>query len=192
MNRDDTFDETPDSSQPLKKPLDGQAVDTEEFFSILYEDLHQMALTIFAGERQNQTLQPTALISEAYMRLAKQRAEWQNKEQFFAVAARMMRRVLADYGRSRHSEKRGGGRERVTLVDHATGERITELDALEVEGALQKLASVSERLVQVVELRLFAGLDLDSTARYLGTSRATVVRDWAKARLLLSTYIEGS
>ncbi len=192
MSQDDASADASTPSQHLTKLLDGRVVDTDRLFSILHEDLHRMALAIFASEQQDQTLQPTALVNEAYLRLANQRAEWQNREHFFAVAARSMRRVLADYGRSRQSEKRGGDRQRVTLVDHSNGEQVTELDIFEVEEALQKLGRVSERLVQVAELRLFAGLDLDATARVLGTSRATVVRDWAKARLLLSTYAVGS
>ncbi len=191
MSPDDAPAETSGPSQHLTKLLDGRIVSTDMLFSILHEDLHRMALAIFAGERPNQTLQPTALVSEAYLRLVDQRTEWQNREHFFAVVARSMRRVLADYGRTRQSERRGGDRQRVTLADLSNGRKVTELDISEVEEALQKLGQVSERLVRVAELRLFTGLDLDATGRILGISRATAVREWAKARLLLSTYTEG-
>lgn len=188
MSPEDSSTGPPADSHQLTRLFDGRVVGTDTLFSILNEDLRRMAIAVFAGERKDQTLQPTVLVNEAYLRLADQRAEWQNREHFFAVAARSMRRVLVDQARGRQREKRGGDRQRVTLVDQASNKTLAELDMLEVEDALQQLGKVSERLVQIAELRLFAGLGLDATARVLGVARSTAASDWARARTLLSAY----
>ena len=138
-----------------------------------------MAARYMAGERVGHTLQPTALVNELYLRLVDvDRVRWQNRSHFFAVAARLMRRVLVDSARSRGYQKRGGGAERVTFdeaiaIDIGRGHELVALD-----DALAALAQLSPRQSQVVEMRFFGGLSVEEIASVLGVSAATVMRDW--------------
>jgi RNA polymerase sigma-70 factor, ECF subfamily len=152
----------------------------------IYADLHQQASRAMRREGVEHTLQPTALVNEAYMRLVNQsRVQWKNRSHFFGVAARMMRRVLVDHARERLAVKRGGHRVQVTLsgADAVAGEDHGEVLAL--HEALERLATFDERQARIVELRYFGGLDIEETAEAMSISPATVKREWAMARAWL-------
>lgn len=152
----------------------------------IYADLHQQAARAMRREGDEHTLQPTALVNEAYMRLVNQkRVQWKNRSHFFGVAAQMMRRVLVDHARERLAAKRGGHKVQVTLsgADVASGEDHGEVLAL--HEALERLATFDERQARIVELRYFGGLDIEETAQAMSISPATVKREWAVARAWL-------
>lgn len=144
------------------------------------------------NERDDHTLQPTALVHEAYMRLMDQRSvSWQNRSHFFGIASQAMRRILVDHARRRRASKRHGG-ERVTLDESVSAPPVQSLDVIALDSALTRLAELNERQASVVELRFFGGLDIDQTAEALGISPATVKRDWTFARAFLQREMEGS
>ncbi len=153
---------------------------------LVYDELRRLARDYLRRERPDHTLQPTALVNEAYLRLVDQkRMRWQNRAHFFAIAAQMMRRILIDHARSKHFEKRGGGVPRVALDEAAvlSDERAGELVAL--DEALTGLAALDERKGRVVELRYFGGLSVEEVAEVLGVSADTVTRDWRRAKAFL-------
>ena len=163
---------------------DRQSVDT--LLPIVYQELRRLAAHYLKGERPGQTLQPTALVHEAYLRLMKDKPDrWQNRAHFCAIAAHSMRQILIERARARGAQKRGGPRQRVTLDDaHLAAE--AEPDALlELDDAMQRLAAFEPRLARVVECRFFGGLTESETAEALGITVRTVQRDWVKARVLL-------
>jgi RNA polymerase sigma factor (TIGR02999 family) len=150
---------------------------------LVYEELRRIAGRQMGREHAGHTLTPTALVHEAYLKLVDQtRVQWVNRAQFFAVAARLMRRILLDHARRVHAGKRGGGWERLTLEDAQIpiAERAAELIAL--DDALARLAALNPRLAQVVECRYFGGMTEDETAAALGVTDRTVRRDWVKAK----------
>jgi RNA polymerase sigma-70 factor, ECF subfamily len=152
---------------------------------LVYEELRRVARRQMRGERAAHTLQPTAVVHEVYLRLVDQRhAQWQNRAQFFAVAARMARRVLLNHARDRRAQKRGGDATRVTLVE-AEGSGPREVDLIDLDEALQRLGALDPAQEQVVELRYFGGLTIEETAAVVGSSPATVKRDWQSARAWL-------
>ena len=156
----------------------------------LYADLRRLAQHRLESERSDHTLQPTALVHEVYLRLEEQRSPFQNREQFLSFAARAMRRVLVDYARKHNAAKRGGGAQHLTLsgLDSAGDAAFaieSEVDPLDLDRALEKLASLDERQVQIVELRYFAGGTTSEIASTLGISTATVEREWRMARAWL-------
>jgi RNA polymerase sigma factor (TIGR02999 family) len=157
----------------------------EQLVPILYAELRAIAGQYMRSERSDHTLQPTALVHEAFMKLVDQkRVDWQNRAHFLAVAARTMRRILVDHARKQKAAKRGGGG-KVTLHEDLVAEDAMEIDVLALEDALVKLCELDERAHQVVELRFFAGLDVAETAAVLGVSEPTVKRDWRFARAWL-------
>lgn len=182
----------PDSeAQPTRTTRlgDGREVSSEELATLVYEDLRAMAAAFF-GRGAGQTLQPTALVHEAYLRLADQsHRDWQNRGQFLAVAARMMRRVLVDAFRARGALKRVDDAQRVTLSDALPDGAAVELDPLDLEAALERLAGVKDRYVQIVELRFFAGLTVEETGKVLELSERQIWKDWNKARSYLAVYL---
>ena len=164
----------------------------DQMLPVVYEELHRMAANYLSREATGHTLQPTALVHEAYLRLVDQRrVDWRNRAQFLGLAASMMRRILVNHARDRAARKRGGNPERVSLslVESPSGRPDVELIAL--EDALQNLAAVDERKSRVVELKFFGGLTIDEIAEVLGISAATVEREWAFARAWLYDAIEG-
>jgi RNA polymerase sigma factor (TIGR02999 family) len=164
---------------------DGRAL--ERLVPLVEAELHQIARRCMAGERLEHSLQATALVNEAYLRLVDaQRVRWQDRSHFLAMSARLMRRVLVDHARMRGYQKRGGRAVRVTWVDGFGGSDEHPHDIVALDEALQALAAFDERKSSVVELRFFGGLSVDETAHELGISSATVLRDWklAKAWLL--------
>lgn len=161
----------------------GDARAADHLVPLVYDELRRIASRQLRRESEGHTLSPTALVHEAYLRLVDQtRVQWVNRAQFFAVAARLMRRVLLDHARRVGAAKRGGGWKRMELegADIAVEERAAELIAL--DDALEKLAALNPRLSQVVECRFFGGMTEEETAAALGVTDRTVRRDWIKAK----------
>ncbi len=172
-------------SQLLRAWSDGDQSALDRLTPIVYQELHRLARWHMRGERPGHSLQATALVNEAYMRLADYKhMGWQNRAHFFAVSAQVMRRILVDYAR-RHNLKRGGGVQRVSLDEAAIvgGDRPADLVAL--DDALKTLARLDPRKAQVVELRFFGGLSVPETAEVLKLSAVTVMRDWNTAKAWL-------
>ena len=153
---------------------------------LVYEELRRMAARYMRGEREGHTLQPSALVNEAYLRLADHRnMQWQGRAHFFGVAAQAMRRVLVDHARTRDSGKRGGGQQKVVLEEAALAAVEPEADLVALDEALRELARLSERKARVVELRYFGGLSVEEAAEVLGVAPVTVMRDWKIAKMWL-------
>jgi RNA polymerase sigma factor (TIGR02999 family) len=164
----------------------GDADARDRLIPLVYSELRRIARRVLAGQRQNHTLQGTALVHEAYLRLVGANAiDWQDRVHFFSLAAQLMRRILVDHTRMRLAKKRGGENVTVVLDENMalSGER--ELDLLVLDDALNKLAAIDPRQSRVVELRFFAGLSIEDTSKALEISPATVKREWATAKLWL-------
>ncbi|HEX4947250.1 MAG TPA: sigma-70 family RNA polymerase sigma factor [Blastocatellia bacterium] len=164
----------------------GDAAALEELLPLVYDELHRLASAYLRGERPGHTLQTTALINEAYVRLAEWKTiEWKNRAHFVGVAANVMRRVLVDFARTRHYAKRGGSAQQVTLDEakFAAPRRQTEIIAL--DDALTTLAEIDVRKCLLVELRYFGGLSVEETAEVMQLSPRTVLREWQAARAWL-------
>ena len=163
----------------------------EALLPLVYDELRRLAAAYLRRERTDHTLQPTALVHEAYLRLVEQRSvDWQSRSHFFSVSAKLMRRILVDHARGHLADKRGGGLPRVALTEAIamSQDRPTELLALD-EG-LTRLAALDPQQGHVVELRVFAGLSVEETATALSISPATVKRDWAVAKAWLLREIQ--
>ena len=171
----------------LREWSGGKQEALDNLLPLVYAELHRQAASFLRKERPGHTLQTTALIDEAYLKLIDRRdVNWESRTHFFAVAAQAMRRILVDYARAKHREKRGGDNIKLSLEDAtliATKEKGVDLIAL--DEALDKLAERDEQQARVVELRYFSGLSLEETADALHVSRATVARDWEAARAWL-------
>ncbi len=153
--------------------------------SAIYDELHRLAASYMRRERPDHTLQPTALVNEAFMRLMDQeRTDWADRAHFFGVAAQMMRRILVDHARRTNAAKRGAGNV-ITLDDSVADPSTASLDLLRVNDALDSLAAIDPRQARIVEMRFFVGLSIDETAEILGISAATVSREWTLARAWL-------
>lgn len=164
----------------------GSRESEEQLFALVYRDLKRMAARRLSAERAGHTLQPTALVNEAYLRLAAQNnARWRNRGHFFAMAAGMMRRILVDHARARHRHKRGGGAITISLDPRLGLHAETDLDVLAVDEALDRLGRIDAPKARVVELRFFGGLSIPETARALDCSTATIDRHWAAAKAWL-------
>ena len=158
----------------------------QDLLPLVYGELRRLAAQRLRRERPDHTLQPTALVHEAYIRLVDQRrVRWQNRAHFYGVAAHVMRRILVDRARARKADKRGAGWERVTLVSDRTPTASPDVDVLALDDALKRLAALDPQQERIVELRYFGGLTLDETAEVMGISTATVKREWAIARAWL-------
>lgn len=168
---------------------EGAAASAEELLPLVYDDLRRRARVYMRRERHEHTLQPTALVHEAYLKLVDQsRVSWRGRSHFFAVGARIMRRLLIDHARGRQRGKRGGGSKRVTLAEELAPAVAGELsweDLWGLNAALEKLAHLDERQARIVELRFFGGLKTAEVAQVLGVSRRTVAGDWAHAKAWL-------
>ena len=164
----------------------------DRLLPLVYDELRGLAARTMRGERVDHTLQPTALVHEAYLKLVDQRdANWNDRTHFVAVAATAFRRIVVDHARRRSSEKRGGGMRRAPTSE-LRGLTVEAPDeVLAIDEALSRLADLDARKARVVELRFFGGLELDEVAHVLSISRATVKRDWAAARAWLQTEIAG-
>jgi RNA polymerase sigma factor (TIGR02999 family) len=171
---------------------DGDRGALDQLTPIVYDELRRLASHYMRGERPGHSLQATALVNEAYMRLVDYKGmQWQNRAHFFAVSAQLMRRILVDHAR-RHNMKRGGGVQHVSLDETAIvgGDRAADLVAL--DDALEALARLDSRKVQVVELRFFGGLSVEETAEVLKVSSVTVMRDWSTAKAWLYRELSGT
>jgi RNA polymerase sigma factor (TIGR02999 family) len=159
---------------------------------LVYDELRRLAKAFLRRERPDHTLQPTALVHEAYMRLVDQsRVEWQGRAHFYGIAAQVMRRILIDHARAHASEKRAGGARRLSLDEAALLPEERAADLLALDEALKLLAEKDERKGRVVELRFFGGLSVRETAEVLGVHTATVERDWVVAKAWLYREMEG-
>lgn len=157
-----------------------------ELITVVHRELYRLAREHMRRERSGHTLQPTALVNEAYIRLVDQkRAKWENRGQFFGVAAKMMRRILVDQARKRRAARRGGGAERLPFDESIASSRGPAVNLTALDDALRQLESMDPRQSRVVELKYFAGLGIEDIARLLEVSPATVVREWSTAKAWL-------
>ena len=190
--------DTPSVSQQrvtelLTRWSDGDETALAELTPLVYEELRRLAHRQMSAERAGHILQTTALVNEAYLRLADQtHPRWQNRAHFFAVAARAMRRILVSYARSQRSQKRGGGALKVDLDEAALVSPEESKEIIDLHEALERLAALDSRKAQVVELKYFGGLNYDEMAEVLKVARITVRRDWEFARLWLYTELHSA
>lgn len=159
----------------------------DQLMHAIYHELHRQAERAMRREDAAHTLQPTALVNEAYLRLIDQKLEWRNRLQFFGVAAEVMRRILVDHARARDAEKRGGGVAAITLEEEQRGGDAPngDIDVLALHEAIERLSALDPTLGQLVELRYFTGLSIEETGEALGISISTVKREWGIARAWL-------
>ena len=171
----------------------GSAGASNALVPLVYDELRRQARRALRREGEGHTLQATALVHEAWLRLDGQHdAGWESRSQFLAVAAQTMRRVLVDHARARHAAKRGGGDVQITLGDaNAAAETPDAMDVLALDDALARLAEMDPRKARLVELRYFAGLSIPEAAAAIGVSQATVIREWAVARMWLRRELGG-
>lgn len=181
-----------DFTQLLLSWRNGDKAALDRMTPVLYEELRRLARHFLSAERSDHTLQPTALVHEAYLRLVDQHAvDWQNRAHFLGVAASMMRRILINHARASQAAKREGYTQALALEDALGVFTNPEIDLLELNRALQQLAEIDPQQGRVVELRYFGGLTIEETAEVMGISPATVKREWGTARLWLLQKIEG-
>ncbi len=158
----------------------------EKLLPLVYSELRRLAARHLARERRNHTLQSTAVVHEAYLRLIDQnRVQWKNRAQFFGVASQMIRRILVDHARSHQAAKRGSGAIKLSLDEAMAVPGGKDLDLVALDDALRSLAEMDEQQARIVELRFFGGLSIEETAEVIGVSPATVKRDWAMAKAWL-------
>ena len=191
------MDEPPVSSHKVTQLLQqwshGDDAALADLTPLVYEELRRLAHHFMEGQRPDHTLQTTALVNEAYLRLADQTdPKWQSRAHFFAVAARAMRQILVSYARSNQAQKRGGGAVRIELDEAAILSPEQSKEIVDLHEALELLESVDSRKARVVELKFFGGLNYDEIAEVLKIARATVRRDWEFAKLWLYTELHSA
>jgi RNA polymerase sigma factor (TIGR02999 family) len=170
----------------------GDKESLDQLMPIVYDELRRQAARYLRHERPGNTLQTTALIHEAYVRLVDQRnVQWQNRAHFFGIAAQLMRRILVDHARTKKRAKRGGSDIRVSLGDATVAVKGQDLDVVALDEALERLAQIDAQQSRVVELRFFSGLTVEETAEVMGISNATVKRDWSMAKAWLHRELSG-
>lgn len=175
-----------DVTQLLHAISDGRDSGVNELLPLVYSELRRLAESFLSQERSDHTLQATALVNEAYVKLVDQRAaRWEDRAHFFAVAAQAMRRILVDHARTRGRVKRGSGQKKVSLDSHAELAPEPQADLVALDDALNRLAAVSPDSIRVVEMRYFGGMTIDETAAALGVSASSVEREWRYARAWL-------
>lgn len=184
----------PASSYPVTDLLarwrGGDAAAREALVPLVYDELRRIARKCLIGQRCDHTLQPTALVHEAYLRLVRRDSiPWENRAHFFAVAAQMMRQILVDHARRHAADKRGGGSVTVAFAEEAAAEKGSVVDLIALDDAMQRLATLDPRQCQIVELRFFGGLSIEETAQVVEISPATIKREWATARIWLHNAI---
>jgi RNA polymerase sigma factor (TIGR02999 family) len=170
----------------------GDEAARDELIPLVYDALRRIARHHLRGERAGHTLQTTALINEAYLKLVEQSVPWQSREHFFGIAARLMRQILVDYSRARQRLKRGGDRQQISLTSGVRIANEQAADLLALNEALETLAGVDPQKSRIVELRFFGGLTIEETARVMGISTPSVERGWRAARAWLQTELDHS
>ena len=171
----------------------GDQPSLDTLLPLVYDELRRLAAAYLRRERPGQTLQPTALVHEAYLRLLKDRPDrWQNRAHFCAIAAHSMRQILIERARARDAQKRGGGGAKVTLDEGVMAGAPRPIDFLALDDALERLAALDAEQARIVELRFFGGLSVEETAEALGSSPATIKRRWTLARAWLARELEGA
>ena len=176
----------PDVTQLLVNWSQGDQGALEQLMPLVYGELRRLASSYLRRERSNHTLQSTALVHEAFMRLVNQQdVQWRNRAHFYAIAAQMIRRILVDYARSQHADKRGAGAVKLELDEAMAVPHQPEIDLLGLNDALDQLAELDARQSRVVELRFFAGLSIEETAEVMHLSPASIKREWNTARAWL-------
>jgi RNA polymerase sigma factor (TIGR02999 family) len=164
----------------------GDKTALDKLIPLVYDELRRLADNCLRRERSGHTLQPTALVHEAYLRLVNEtKVTWQNRAHFFGVAARLMRQILIDYARRQHAAKRKRTGPKVSMIESADIPQERDVDLVALDDALISLAAIDPRQSQIVELRFFGGLTIEETAEVLGVSLATVKREWNVAKLWL-------
>ncbi len=183
----------PDSQdEPPTHLADGRCVSKDELLPLVYDDLRRIASAFFRREMGTQTLQPTALVHEAYLRLADQRNDqWENRAHFLAIAGKAMRRVLVDAARAKRSSKRGKALRPVTLIDCGSDSGSQKFDLLDLEAAMEELGKVNDQYLRIIELRFFSGLNAEEIAKLYGVSGQRIRKIWAEARGWLTFYLKG-
>lgn len=176
---------------PESPPENEERKDVDQFVQTLYGELRRLAASYLRRERPGHTLQPTALVNEAYLRLMEQQGgKWNDRNHFFAIAAQTMRRVLVDHARRYHAAKRGSGGPRLSLDEVIACSTDNPGDLVALDELLDRLARLDVQQAKVVELRVFAGLTVEEAAEVLGVSPATVKRDWAMARAWIAREMD--
>ena len=169
----------------------GHARTAVELMPLVYDELRRLANNYLRREAAGHTLQPTALVNEAYLKLVGQKTNWQNRAHFFAISAKLMRRILVDHARQRQAAKRGGSeQQRISITSAETIMKQPAIDLLALNEALDELAQMDMQQGRIVELKFFGGLSIEETAEVLGISHATVERDWKMARAWLRRQLE--
>jgi RNA polymerase sigma factor (TIGR02999 family) len=181
----------PDVTRLLGAVAVGDAAARGALLDVVYDELRVLAGQIFSGQRADHTLQPTALVHEAYLKLVNAGGEYENRRHFMAVAAKAMRQVLINHARAQRAEKRGGTRVQMTLDPDLTPLPGSDIDVLELEEALERLERIDADQARVVELRFYGGLTVEETAQVMETSESTVKREWRMARAELMLLLEG-
>lgn len=183
----------PQITRWLVASREGNAEALENLLPLVYEELHGQAARYFSRERACHTLQPTALVNEVYLRLIGQHeVNWQNRAQFFGVAAQMMRRILVSHARARAARKRGGGETRITLDESVAAAPQRDVNLLALDEALTKLHDMDPEKSRMVELRFFSGLSVEETAEVMGVSPRTIDRQWQTAKAWLHREISAA
>ena len=169
----------------------GDQAALDKLMPLVYDELRRLANNYLRREAVGHTLQPTALVNEAYLKLVGQKTNWQNRAHFFAISAKLMRRILVDHARQRQAVKRGGSeQQRLSITSAETIVKQPAVDLLALNEALDELAKMDQQQGRIVELKFFAGLSIEETAEVLGISHATVERDWKMARAWLRRQLE--
>jgi RNA polymerase sigma-70 factor (ECF subfamily) len=181
---------SPDVTQILQEVSGGDRDAPARLMPLVYDELRRLADHYLRQERPDHTLQPTALVHEAYLKLIDQtRVDWQNRAHFFGVAAQLMRRILVDHARRHRASKRGGFQQKLALDEAVDYSQPRDVDLVALDEALNVLAKLDERQSRIVELRFFGGLTIEETAEALGVSPATVKVDWSMAKAWLRREI---
>ena len=185
------------SSQGITRLLErwsqGDEAALDQLMPLVYDELHRLAGAYLRSERREHTLQPTALVNEAYLKLVRQRnIQWQNRAQFFGVAAQLMRRILVDHARANYAEKRGGDRVNVSLKNIGAFGTQPTTDVLALHDVLNRLAEIDPDQSRIVELRFFGGLTIDEAAEVMQVSHSTVEREWKIAKAWLKRELTKS
>jgi len=170
----------------------GDQAALEKLMPLVYSELRRLATNYLRRERVGHTLQPTALVNEAYLKLVDQRnAKWQNRAQFFGISAQLMRRILVDHARQHQAAKRGGSaQQRLSITSAERFAKQPDVDLLSLNEALEELAKLDPQQERIVELKFFGGLSIEETAEVLGIGHATVERDWKLARAWLRRQLQ--